>query len=160
MNSPNYWIETLNLTPHPEGGFFTETYRASAPDGMRAAATGIYFLLRSSDISHLHRIDADEMWHFYNGSPLTLHVLSQSGSYSTLSLGKDPKAGQRFQAVVPAGAWFGATVDQADSFALVGCTVAPGFEFDGFELARRETLLTQFPQQADIIRRLTPDGSQ
>ncbi len=160
MKSQHFWVDHLNLRPHPEGGYFTETYRTSAPEGQRAASTGIYFLLPSHDVSHLHRIDADEMWHFYEGSALTVHIISESGEYSSLSIGDDPDKGQAFQGVVPAGVWFGATVDEPDGYALVGCTVAPGFEFGGFELADRADMLDKFPGHSEIIKRLTPDRSQ
>jgi len=150
-----YWIEKLGLQHHPEGGFYKETYRANAPNGQRAASTGIYFLIEAGNVSKFHRIDADEMWHFYGGDPLTVHMISPKGEYSFFDLGPDLEDGQVFQAVVPAGYWFGAEVKNKNEFALVGCTVAPGFEFSGFELADRDTLTAQFPEHKDIIRQLT-----
>lgn len=159
-------IEYLQLVPHPEGGFYKETYRADLKVGMsphgsqdpatRSASTAIYFLLRSQDVSHFHRIDADEGWHFYAGSPLTLHVIHPSGEYERTVLGEAHTP--NFQTIVPAGAWFGATVDEENTYALVGCTVAPGFEFSGFEMATRNDLLSLYPQHSDIISRLTQSG--
>ncbi len=156
MTSAQYWIDHLGLTAHPEGGFYKETYRAgeTTHEG-RAVSTGIYFLLRSHEFSHLHRIDADEMWHFYAGTALTVHMIDEMGGYSALNIGGSPEAGEAFQAVVPAGVWFGATVDRPDAYALVGCTVAPGFEFSKFEMAERGVMLDAYPQHADIITRLT-----
>ena len=156
MNSAQDWIKRLNLQHHPEGGYFAETYRAPFQIENRPVSTGIYFLLTSEDVSHFHRIDADEMWHFYAGDPLTVHMIDSAGKYSTHKLGPDPARGQNFQAVVPAGIWFGASLEGSGNYALVGCTVAPGFEFDGFELAGRQDLMSEFPEHSDIIRRLTP----
>ncbi len=159
------WIARLRLERHPEGGWFRETYRS--PESIATAAlpsrfaiahpvsTAIYFLLRGSEFSALHRLKADETWHFYDGSPLTLHVIAPDGTLSRLTLGRSNAV--CFQAVVPAGHWFGATVDDAspESFALVGCTVAPGFIFDDFELADRAELVAQYPQHRVLIERLT-----
>ena len=149
-------IEELELTPHPEGGYFKETYRASAhvTSSGRAASTAIYYLLDHGAVSHLHRIDADEVWHAYAGSGLRVHIFEDK-HYRFLDIGTDLKAGQRPQGVVPAGAWFGAELLSPDDFALVGCTVAPGFEFEHFELATRAPFLKRFPHQRSIIERLT-----
>ena len=150
------WIERLKLTAHPEGGYYRETYRSSAEAGGRACSTAIYYLLPSEEISTLHRLRSDELFHFYAGSPMSVHVLDPAGDYEQISLGHDPGGGAVFQATVPAGCWFGATVEQPNSFALVGCTVAPGFDFDDFEQARRAVLLEQYPQHRSLIERLTP----
>jgi len=160
-----YWIEKLGLERHPEGGYFRETYRseeAIPPRGLperfagpRSVATAIYFLLGDGDFSALHRIASDELWHFYGGAPLTLHVIEPQGDYAQIKLGADPEKGQAFQAVVSAGCWFGATLDEPQSYALVGCTVAPGFDFADFEMGRREELLLRYPLQRDIILKLT-----
>jgi len=153
-------IESLTLQPHPEGGFFKETYRASDTveynGSRRAASTAIYYLLNDGAVSHLHRIDADEVWHAYAGSGLRVHIFDHDG-YRFLDIGSDLKAGQSPQGVVPAGAWFGAELLNPDDFALVGCTVAPGFEFAHFELANREHFLSRHPEQRAIIERLTSD---
>ncbi len=155
IKNAKYWIEKLGLQPHPEGGYFKETYRTKSEKEGRAASTGIYFLIEQGNVSRFHRIDADEMWHFYAGDGLTVHMIAPDGTYSLHRLGSDLENGQVFQAVVPAGYWFGADVTEGGSFALVGCTVAPGFEFSGFELADRDTLLGQFPDHEEIIMRLT-----
>ena len=153
-------IERLELQPHPEGGFFKETYRAADVveynGATRAASTAIYYLLNDGAVSHLHRIDADEVWHAYAGSGLRVHIFDHDG-YRFLDIGSDLKAGQCPQGVVPAGAWFGAELLNPDDFALVGCTVAPGFEFAHFELANREDFLSRHPEQRAIIERLTSD---
>ena len=126
-------IRLLDLEPHPEGGHFRETYRHVPPDGGRGASTAIYFLLRAREVSAWHRIDADEMWHHYAGAALDL-TLSQDGhDTETLRLGTDLASGERPQAVVPAHAWF--TAESRGDWTLVGCTVAPAFRFEGFEMA-------------------------
>lgn len=158
-----YWIEKLGLAPHPEGGYFRQTYKsdlivAGHPQHHgepRAASTAIYFLLEGENFSAFHRLRSDEMWHFYAGSALMVHVIEPSGAHSTLMLGRVPEVGQAFQGLVPAGSWFASHVWDWKSWALVGCTVAPGFEFDDFEIGKREELLRQFPQHGKIIRRLT-----
>jgi predicted cupin superfamily sugar epimerase len=159
-----FWIETLGLLAHPEGGFFKETYRSSALipkdalsdkfTGDRHASTAIYFLLRSQDRSVFHRIQSDEMWHFYDGGPLTIYMLDEGG-LTTFKLGRNISAGELPQIVIPAGKWFGAKVEYEGGFTLAGCTVAPGFDFRDFEMAKRETLLKTFPAHRDIIEKLT-----
>jgi predicted cupin superfamily sugar epimerase len=126
-------VRLLGLQPHPEGGFYRETFRAPAPDGVRAASTAIYYLLREGDVSAWHRVvDADEVWHHYAGAPLEL-TLWDGRERSSLRLGPGLAAGERPQAVVPAGIWQAAR--PLGGWVLVGCTVAPGFEFSGFEMA-------------------------
>ena len=170
MKDAGYWIERLGLEEHPEGGYYRETYRAagliaqpSLPAGVggpRSFSTTIYYLLPGNDFSAFHRIRSDELWHHYAGSALTVHVLEPAGRYRQERVGPDPDAGEAFQAVVAAGCWFGATVDEATSYALVGCTVAPGFDFQDFEVGRREELLRLFPSHRAIIERLSRDGSR
>ncbi len=154
------WIERLELQPHPEGGYFHETYRCRESiqaedlpecfDGPHPFSTAIYFLLSGDQFSALHRIRSDEMWHFYAGSALTLHVIHKDGRYEQLKLGPG-----QFQSVAPAGCWFGASVDDADGYTLAGCTVAPGFVYDDFELGERAVLIEQFPQHQEIILKMT-----
>ena len=125
-------IALLGLERHPEGGWYAQTFAdAAGPDG-RAHSTAIYFLLEGGDRSHWHRVDAVEVWHWYAGAPLVLEIADDSGSW-VLTLGADLMAGERPQAVVPQGAWQAAR--STGAWTLVGCTVAPGFEFSGFELA-------------------------
>jgi predicted cupin superfamily sugar epimerase len=125
-------IRLLELKPHPEGGHFRETFRDRRPIDGRAASTAIYFLLARGERSHWHRVDAAEAWHFHAGSPLALSIVEED-TVRTLTLGNDLAAGERPQAVVPTGAWQAA--ECLGDWTLVGCTVAPGFEFKGFELA-------------------------
>jgi predicted cupin superfamily sugar epimerase len=165
MSSAHDWIETLGLKPHPEGGWFRETYRsdeavarAALPSrftGDRAFSTAIYYLLEGEEFSALHRIRQDEVFHFYDGCGLTLHVIDPAGDYATIRLGRDPAGDAVPQAVVPAGCVFGATVSVPGSFALVGCTVATGFDFADFELPERAELCRRFPQHRAVIERLT-----
>jgi predicted cupin superfamily sugar epimerase len=165
-----YWIDKLGLEQHPEGGYYRVTYTADTKiprdalpagfDGPRPVSTAIYFLLsnQGSDarghFSAFHRLRSDEMWHFYAGHPLVVHVIADD-AYSQLLLGPDSEIGQQFQAVVKAGCWFASALLVPESFALVGCTVAPGFDFADFELARREELIEQFPQYGELIARFT-----
>jgi predicted cupin superfamily sugar epimerase len=159
------WIEALQLKPHPEGGYFRETYRCeevvarehlpSRFSGDRAFSTAIYFLLSETDFSALHRIQQDEVWHHYDGSCLTIHVIDAAGNYTAILLGKDLAAGEQPQAVVKAGCLFGASVNDPRSYVLVGCTVAPGFDFADMTLPSRAQLLAQYPQHRQVIERLT-----
>jgi uncharacterized protein len=125
-------IEKLGLQPHPEGGWYRETWRTPAPDGMRGHATAILFLLEASGRSHWHRVDADELWLWHAGAPLTL-LIEQADAVVEHRLGGDVVAGQTPQALVPAGAWQAA--EAGDGWALVSCVVAPAFDFAGFDLA-------------------------
>jgi predicted cupin superfamily sugar epimerase len=168
MEEARYWIDGLRLLPHPEGGFYRETYRsdegiarAGLPGrftGDRAFSTAIYFLLAGADFSALHRIKQDEVWHFYDGSTLVVHVIDPEGEYSAIKLGRRLEDGECPQAVVKAGCWFGASLAEADSYAFVGCTVAPGFDFADFEMPTREQFLNLFPRHEAIIRKLTREG--
>jgi len=135
MTSAADIIRLLDLKPHPEGGHFRETFRdARAVEGKRAASTAIYFLLARGERSHWHKVDAVEVWHYYAGAPLLLEIVSgHSGPVERLTLGPDLVKGERPQAVVPAHAWQAA--QSLGNWTLVGCTVAPGFDFAGFMLA-------------------------
>jgi predicted cupin superfamily sugar epimerase len=165
MTDPQQWIERLHLHRHPEGGYFRETYRSpeilakeSLPKrftGDRHFATAIYFLLIGNDFSALHRIKQDEVWHFYEGSPLTIHVIDAGGNYSAIKIGRNIQEGEVPQAVVKAGCYFGALVHDPRLYALVGCTVAPGFDFADFEIPSRKQLLEIYPQHKAIIDMLT-----
>ena len=130
-------VRLLDLAPHPEGGHFRESFRdARRLEGDRAASTAIYFLLARGERSHWHRIDATEVWHFYAGAPLRLEIAAHEGAeILRTTLGADLAAGERPQAIVPAGAWQAA--ESLGDWTLVGCTVAPGFAFESFELAPR-----------------------
>lgn len=157
-------IRRFDLKPHPEGGFFSETYRSAqrverveGSGDTRSASTAIYYLLCDGAHSAWHRIRSDEVWHFYAGEPLNVHVIDASGALVTHTLGNPlTHPGAVFQAVVPAGLWFAAQCADPASFAFVGCTVAPGFEFSEFELADVEALKAAHPQHAELIGRLGP----
>lgn len=152
-------IRELRLEAHPEGGYYRETWRSSTVDAQgRAAATLIYFLLPQGHVSRLHRIDADEGWHLYRGGPLEIYELDESSTDDALrvtTLGLELARGERPQHVVPAGRWFGAACAAGADYALVGCSVAPGFEFSRFELGRRAALEARFARHRDLVRRLT-----
>ena len=164
-NDAKYWIQKLRLEPHPEGGYFRQTYRSdvviarealpSGFTGARAASTAIYFLLEGENFSAFHRLRSDEVWHFYTGSPVVVHLIQRDGAYSSILLGCDLEAGQVPQAVVRAGCWFASHVADWKSFAVVGCTVAPGFDFQDFEMGKRAELMARFPRQRELIERLT-----
>jgi predicted cupin superfamily sugar epimerase len=159
-----YFIKHLQLQPHPEGGFFKETYRSpgiipsqslsSDFNGDRHYSTAIYFLLQKGDFSAFHRISSDECWHFYEGGTLFIHVVDEDGKYSCTCLGRKIHEGEVFQFVVPAKCWFASEPAPGTDFALVGCTVAPGFDFADFEMAKAEILLKRFPQHDALIHRL------
>jgi predicted cupin superfamily sugar epimerase len=131
--TPERIIELLGMQPHPEGGHYVETYRHAPDDGGRGAKTGIFFLLRAGERSHWHRVDAVEMWHWHAGGPLELSVSEDGRTVRTHTLGMDLLAGESPQFVVPAHAWQAAR--PLGAWTLVGCTVAPAFEFAGFEMA-------------------------
>ena len=128
-------IAALGLSPHPEGGHYLETWRADVASGERPCGTAIYYLLQAGERSHWHRVDAAEVWHYYAGDPLVLSIAPVSGGepVEAHQLGPAIEAGQRPQAIVPAGRWQSAAT--TGRWTLVGCTVSPGFRFDGFELA-------------------------
>ena len=152
----------LNLAPHPERGYFVETYRASTAvtaathDGPRAAATAIYFLIvADAPATFLHRLLSDETFHLYEGGPLDLLLLAPDGGAAVKRLGLNLAAGERPQLTVPAGTWFGTELASGASHCLVGCTVAPGFEFADFELAEGPELAARYPAVADRIARMS-----
>lgn len=154
-------IDALGLVPHPERGFYGETYRAPANvhaashGGERSASTAIYFLVTADEpTTSLHRLKSDEVFHLYEGGPLEVVQLRPDGRVVIARLGLDIAAGERPQTVVPAGSWFGTELTAGASHCLVGCTVAPGFEFADFELADGPELIEQFPEAADRIHRM------
>lgn len=133
MTTANEIITALRLEPHPEGGWYRETWRADAPESERAAGTSIYYLLDAGEFSHWHRVDATEIWHWYAGGPLSMTVSPDGHDAEAWFLGPEIAAGQQPQRIVPAGWWQTAT--SMGAFTLVGCTVSPGFQFEGFEMA-------------------------
>ena len=160
-----YYIDYMQLLPHPEGGWYKETYRSEElistsglPDrfsAARAVSTGIYFLLEDGNFSAFHRIKSDEMWHFYAGGTLEVFIIDKQGVLSVISLGEDLENGEVFQAVVKAGCWFASRPKAGVAFSLVGCTVAPGFDFDDFEMAERDALCPEYPPHQALINDLT-----
>lgn len=154
----------LELLPHPEGGFYRETYRSEIVmpqeilgeefSANRNVSTCIYFMLTSDSFSAFHRIKQDEIWHFYRGSALNLYLISPVGEHTVVKIGKEILNEEVPQFVVPAGYWFAAEVCEKDSYSLIGCTVAPGFDFADFELAEKDKLRKLFPNQEDIIKKL------
>jgi uncharacterized protein len=166
MPTADELIRRLGLTPHPkEGGYFRETYRAldawpaaALPARYRQerrASTAIYYLLTPTTFSALHRLRSDEIFHFYLGSPVRMLQLLPDGSGRTVVLGPELLAGQHPQLVVPHGIWQGSLLEAGGEFALLGCTVAPGFEYADYETGDRQTLLAQYPAFADTITRLS-----
>ena len=165
MHSEEYWIEKLGLESHPEGGYFKQTYKSAgtftfssgSEEGnlIRSFSTGIYFLLSKNNFSAFHRIKSDEMWHFYDGEAIEIFFIDLKGSLNKILLGNNPENGEVFQAIVPANCWFASQMAGTGKYALVGCTVAPGFEFEDFEMAKREELLSLYPQHSNIILQLT-----
>ena len=150
------YIDALNLQPHPEGGFYKEVYRSAQTisGGKRNLMTSIYFLLTSETVSKFHRIKSDELWFHHAGSPLVVHVLDENGHHQNL-VGSDINGNIHPQFMVPKNTIFGSTVLEENSFTLVSCVVAPGFDFEDFELITTENLLEMFPKEEEIIRRLS-----
>jgi predicted cupin superfamily sugar epimerase len=164
MLHPTDIIQQFQLLPHPEGGWYKETYRSTElleahqlPQrfgGQRSMATAIYFLLEQGNFSAFHKIKSDECWHFYAGQGLDIYVLDENGVLTITRLGNNIAAGECFQLVVPANHWFASKPATDSSFSFVGCTVAPGFDFLDFELADANTLSAQYPQHQQCIYQL------
>lgn len=164
IKNADYWIQALSLTAHPEGGYYREIYRSRETiqknglpkryNGDRHFSTSIYFLLKGHENSRLHKLKSDETWHFYEGSALTLFVLSPAGRLRRHVLGSNLERGEQFQLTVPADHWFGASVNDPVSFTLVGCTVSPGFDFEDFEMGDARKLVAEFPQHRAFIEQL------
>ena len=164
MQRSDQLIQQFNLEPHPEGGWYKQTYKSNEEivadalpkrfRGSRAFSTAIYFLLEQGNFSAFHRIKSDECWHFYAGDPLLIYIIKQSGELEIISLGNDLEKGQAFQFVVPANCWFASRPAPGSEYCFVGCTVSPGFEFADFELAEVNTLVKMYPQHKAIINEL------
>ena len=156
--SAAYYIEKLNLQAHSEGGFYGLTFVGkecvATKAGERPGYTSIYFLLRSEDISHLHRLQSDELWYYHAGSPLTVHMIYPDGTYEAKKLGLNIANGEAPQVLVPKHTIFGSSVDEVDTFSLVGCMVSPGFDYADFELFTQEDLLKDYPQYEAVIRKM------
>lgn len=154
-------INQFELQTHPEGGWYKQTYKSeeliaasalpSRFPGDRSFSTVIYFLLEKGNFSAFHRIKSDECWHFYSGDPLNVYIIHPDGKLETVRLGSDFEKGQQFQFVVPANCWFASRPAEESEFCFVGCTVAPGFDFEDFELANAGELSKQFPVHSELI---------
>lgn len=165
MMDAAYYVNLLGLLPHPEGGYYKETYRSEKVIdtgllsnnlvGERNSSTAIYFLLEEFNFSAFHRIKSDEMWHFYDGDALEVIEITHLGKLKITSLGRNSNAGETFQYLVPAGHWFASRVKYGGKFSLVGCTVSPGFDFRDFELADGKNLCSEFPEFKEVIESLT-----
>ena len=161
MSITNQLIQKYNLEPHPEGGWYTQTYKSNeqiSADALperfganRSFSTAIYFLLEKGNFSAFHRIKSDECWHFYAGDPLLIYIIEQNGELKVISIGNDFKKDQSFQYVVPANCWFASRPASGSEYCFVGCTVSPGFEFEDFELADVTELSLIYPQHKPII---------
>lgn len=160
----HYWIDKLNLQQHPEGGYFAETYRSKErlhesklPDrygSPRVFGTSIYFLLTTDSVSNFHKLKSDEIWHFHFGGAAKVHFIQRDGAHTEHLVGPNLEAGQSLQLIIPRGTWFAAEVIEGD-YILLGCTVAPGFEFEDFELADRTELSSVYPQHQTLINSFT-----
>ena len=164
MLNPQQLVDKYSLQPHPEGGWYKQTYKstesvaaAALPErfgGDRPFSTAIYFLLEQGNFSAFHRIKSDECWHFYAGDRLQVYVIQQDGTLKIISLGQAIENDELFQYVVPANCWFASRPAPGSTFSFVGCTVSPGFDFADFELANADVLSKEYPQHAAIIREL------
>lgn len=158
LKDAQFYINKLNLTAHPEGGFYAETYRGEQivqnTDGnKRNISTAIYFLLSDHQKSHFHRIKSDELWFHHEGEALKISVII-GGKLQVVYLGKNLENGEVLQATIPANCWFASELANKREFALVGCTVAPGFDFADFEMAKKALLQTEFPEYKDVFEEL------
>jgi predicted cupin superfamily sugar epimerase len=154
-------IQKLQLKPHPEGGFYKETYRSeetmtTAEGQVRNVCTAIYFLLENENKSHFHRIKSDEAWFYHQGESIEIVIL-HGGKLQTIDLGNNIEKGEVPQTIIPANVWFASKIKHEISYALVSCTVAPGFDFADFELAKRSDLTKEYPEFKTVIEEFTKD---
>lgn len=154
MRTAEDYIRELEMEPHVEGGYFKECLRGEEDAGGRALWSSIYFLVRRDEISHLHRLQSDEVWYFHDGAPLTIYMISPEGELSAPKLGLDKGRGESPQIRVPKGYLFGAAMEE-EGFSLVGCMVAPAFRYEEFELPGRTQLLNAYPQYREVILKMT-----
>ncbi len=160
-NNAQYWIKKLELVRHIEGGFYKQIYASKKQcqeHGNRNLATCIFYLLDGNDFSAFHKINGDEIWHFFIGSSLTIYIFNEKDSkLKIVKLGKDLDKGENLQLIINEGNWFAAEVNDKSAFTLVGCTVIPGFEFKNFRLAKKKSLLLKFPSYKGIIEKLAKE---
>lgn len=158
-----FYIDKLELRLHPEGGFYKEIYRSGelyyvedfVDRKKRSASTSIFFLLDGKQVSKFHKLKSDEIWHFYDGTSIKLYLIDSESNLSEIIIGKNLDAGETYQFSIPKNNWFAAELMDKKSFALMGCTVAPGFDFEDFELGKRGDLVRLYPEHHDLIMRLT-----
>ncbi|MGL4849779.1 MAG: cupin domain-containing protein [Clostridium sp.] len=155
MKDSNYYIEKLEMIAHVEGGYYKETVLSEDNfNEDKKLYSSIYFLLRTGEVSHFHRLTADEMWYYHDGEALTIYMISPSGELITKQLGLDIEKGESPQVLVPKGYIFGSAMNK-EGFSLVGCMVAPAFTFEDFKLFERKELLEMYPEHKEIIEKLT-----
>ena len=156
QNNAEYWITHLGLEPHPEGGFFRRSFESKEEisEKARKLYTSIYFLLRAGDVSHFHRLQSDELWYFHAGSSMSVHIIHENGDYEEAKLGLNAENGEVPQVLVPKRSIFGSSLSEDKSFSLVGCMVAPGFEYEDFELFTQKELIVDYPQHEKVIRKI------
>ncbi|BAQ61068.1 hypothetical protein of Cupin superfamily [Geminocystis sp. NIES-3708] len=160
-----YWIKKLDLQKHPEGGYYRETYRSNdiinqdksltRYNDVRNISTAIYYLLLGQEFSAFHKLKSDEIFHFYGGSFLRVHLINNEGEYHQFKLGNNPENGQVLQLIIPHGYWFASEVGESNSYSLIGCTVSPGFHFADFTLGNKEQLIILYPHLSDLISKFT-----
>jgi len=164
LEKVKFYIDKLQLIPHPEGGYYREIYRAGEMilaehlpgnfKGNRSISTSIYFLLQKNDFSAFHKLKSDELWHFYDGSAIKISIIDEDDKFSEIFLGNNIVQGEKFQTIIKKNCWFAAELADKSFFALVGCTVSPGFDFQDFEMADCEELVKKLPGYEDKIKRL------
>lgn len=167
LHNAGYWIKHLQLIQHIEGGWYSEVYRSDlilqkeqlpgSFSDKRNVCTHIYFLLEQHGFSAFHRIKSDELWHFYTGDPLVVYEIERSGELIEHLLGSDIEKGQSLFCAIKAGSWFASKVAGDGKYSLVGCTVSPGFDFNDFELAKKNSLIKLYPRHTNLIDRLTKE---
>jgi predicted cupin superfamily sugar epimerase len=160
-----YYIRKLKLNPHPEGGYFREIYRSGEyiePIGLpkryknkRTFSTSIYFLIEGNQVSKFHMLKSDEVWHFYDGSPVKIYIINKEGNLENKVLGSNLSNGEVFQFTIKKENWFAAGLVRRNSFGLIGCSVSPGFDFDDFRLGDRDSLIKKYPLLEKVIIRFT-----
>jgi hypothetical protein len=159
MKSFDYWVKAYDMNSHPEGGYYKEIYRSENSlttnyGATRSLMTSIYFLITKGNFSAFHRIKSDELWSYHYGDALMVHIIDPNGNYSVLKIGSNVDNGEQLQGIVLAGSWFASEVIEEGDYSLVGCVVAPGFDFEDFELAEKAKLSAQFPQHKTLIHKL------
>lgn len=159
MSSAQHLIKQLDLSPHPEGGYYRRTYQSEMVlrirDKTRYCSTLIYYLLQGNDISVFHRLKSDEIWIYQQGAAIKIHILKPDGSYEFKILGNNILDGESLQVIIPAGLWFAAELVDKNDFSLASCVVSPGFDFEDFSIAAKAELLADYPKHKDLISKFT-----